>query len=75
MRCREVVSGNLKGYFIEMSACTGSCIGGPSFQKSQHRQILAKTLVKKQAVDESGDNTDFDVKADFPLKRKFLDKK
>ncbi|MBU5311974.1 4Fe-4S binding protein [Tissierella carlieri] len=72
---QEIVSGNLKGYFIEMSACTGSCIGGPSFQKSQNKQIFGKTLVRKQAVNESGKNIDFETRTDFSLKQKFLDKK
>ena len=72
---REIVDGKLHNYFIEMSACTGSCLGGPSFQKSQNRQIYSKSLVKKEASDGSGNVTDFEIETEFPLKRKFSDSK
>lgn len=36
----DVVAGRLPGCFIEISACNGSCVGGPSFQR-QGRSALA----------------------------------
>ncbi len=72
---REIVSGNLHNYFIEMSACTGSCLGGPSFQKSKMRQICSKSLIQKESSDGNGSDSDFDLKAEFVTKRKFNDKK
>ena len=31
----DVINGRLPGCFIEMSACNGSCVGGPSFQRRE----------------------------------------
>ncbi len=35
----NIVSGDLKNCFIEMSACSGSCVGGPAMDK-EHRMPL-----------------------------------
>lgn len=37
---KEIEEGNLKRIFIEMSACTGSCIGGPVMEKNHRSPIL-----------------------------------
>lgn len=36
---KDVIAGNIHNTFIEMSACPGSCIGGPSMSKSHFSPI------------------------------------
>lgn len=36
---KEIEQGNVKRLFIEMSACTGSCIGGPVMEKNHRSPI------------------------------------
>lgn len=36
---REIESGNIHKCFIEMSACVGSCVGGPVMEKYNHSAI------------------------------------
>lgn len=36
---KEIEEGNLKRVFIEMSSCTGSCIGGPVMEKNHRSPI------------------------------------
>lgn len=54
----DVVSGNLKHCFIEMSACTGSCIGGPAMDHTSLSPIRDFCTVDQYAGDE-----DFQVSA------------
>ncbi len=39
----NIVSGNLSNCFIEMSACSGSCVGGPAMEK-EHRMPITDYL-------------------------------
>lgn len=74
-RCAEAINdvctGNLKNCFIEMSMCQGSCIGGPSFQKSNYSQLTSALRindtfsVKKQTED-------FNIKTDIILNAAFI---
>ena len=36
---QDILSGGVHKCFIEMSACTGSCIGGPVMEKSRHAPL------------------------------------
>jgi iron only hydrogenase large subunit-like protein/uncharacterized Fe-S cluster-containing protein len=36
---KNIISGGLSNCFIEMSACSGSCIGGPAMDKEHHMLI------------------------------------
>lgn len=36
---KDVINGNLSHCFIEMSACSGSCVGGPAMDKEHHMLI------------------------------------
>jgi iron only hydrogenase large subunit-like protein/uncharacterized Fe-S cluster-containing protein len=49
-KCRkaleELSEGNLNGYFIEMSACEGSCINGPCMTKSKGGYLAAQNKVE-----------------------------
>ena len=45
----EIQAGGLKGYFIEMSACTGSCINGPAMPKATRGMLAAQTYVEDSA--------------------------
>jgi Na+-translocating ferredoxin:NAD+ oxidoreductase RNF subunit RnfB len=52
----NIASGNLTNCFIEMSACSGSCIGGPAMGK-EHRTPISDYI----AVNHYAKETDFDV--------------
>ena len=53
---KDIESGKIHRCFIEMSACIGSCIGGPLMDKSHHSTIQNYMSVANYAGDE-----DFDV--------------
>ena len=36
---QEIIAGNIKSCFIEMSACSGSCVGGPVMSRNFHRPV------------------------------------
>ena len=45
--CLEAIrSGMLEGYFIEMSACDGSCINGPLLSHFKHNEWLGQSLIR-----------------------------
>ncbi len=46
---RDIEAGKLHKCFIEMSACIGSCIGGPVMEKAQHSPILGTFAVSEFA--------------------------
>ncbi|MDF2685080.1 MAG: hypothetical protein K0S55_261 [Clostridia bacterium] len=54
---KEITEGNIKGYFIEMSACVGSCINGPAIKKLRGGFIAAETKINDYA--KSSDLNDF----------------
>jgi uncharacterized Fe-S cluster-containing protein len=37
---KDIISGSIRNCFIEMSACVGSCIGGPVMEKYQHTETI-----------------------------------
>ncbi len=37
---KDIISGNIRKCFIEMSACVGSCIGGPVMEKYHHTETV-----------------------------------
>jgi len=39
--------GTLKGYFVEMSACIGSCIGGPLLSHFKHNEWLGQSVIRE----------------------------
>ena len=53
---RDIENGNLKNCFIEMSACTGGCIGGPVMKKF-HRSPVRDYL----SVADFAGSEDFDI--------------
>lgn len=53
---KDVISGNIHKCFIEMSACVGSCVGGPIMEKYHHSSIKDYINIEKNAGKE-----DFDV--------------
>ena len=58
---QEIKEGKIHNAFIEMSACAGSCIGGPAM-KNENRSLYSGSIrIKKMAGEK-----DFDVK-DVPL--------
>ena len=54
---RDIENGNIHNCFIEMSACAGSCIGGPVMEKSKHNTVRDFMTVSQYAG-----RYDFDVK-------------
>lgn len=60
---KDIVDGNLSNCFIEMSACAGSCIGGPVMDK-KHRALVREIL----SVNKYAPEHDFEVD-DPPLNK------
>lgn len=63
---KDIVAGRMSKCFIEMSACAGSCIGGPAITKKSHAPIREYV-----AVDRYAGRQDFAVP---PVDRELLDK-
>ena len=54
---KDIISGNLHKCFVEMSACVGSCIGGPVMEK-YHRTETVRDYI---AIAKYAGNKDFEV--------------
>lgn len=52
----DIINGKMTKCFIEMSACPGSCVGGPAMNKHSFRPVE-----EFLAVDRYADNKDFDT--------------
>ncbi len=48
---QDVIRGDLKNCFIEMSACSGSCIGGPAMGKNHRAPVRDFAYVDRYAPD------------------------
>ena len=59
---RDIETGNITKCFIEMSACTGSCIGGPVTSKTKHSPLQGFVAVSQYAG-----------KNDFPIENPTAD--
>ena len=53
---KDIIAGNIHNCFIEMSACVGSCVGGPIMEKYHHSSIRGTVDVQNYAGSE-----DFEV--------------
>ncbi|MGE4484712.1 MAG: [Fe-Fe] hydrogenase large subunit C-terminal domain-containing protein [Oscillospiraceae bacterium] len=65
---KDILDHNISKCFIEMSACVGSCIGGPAMDKNRRAPILEYTAVNSYAG-----KKDFAVRmpAETDLKKEF----
>lgn len=63
----DICSGNLSNCFIEMSACSGSCIGGPVMSRNHHNPVKDYVMVNKF----SGDRDFAKGLSDFNLEKQF----
>lgn len=64
----DICSGNLSNCFIEMSACKGSCIGGPVMSRKHHNPV--KDFI---AVNSIAGSRDFQIQVnnDLNIEKKF----
>lgn len=69
---REIENENLQNCFIEMSACVGSCINGPSFRKQGDSRILSQIRVADYAKKE-GQHQDYDLEYHFETGKQIKD--
>ena len=46
---QDIIQGNLKNCFIEMSACAGSCIGGPAMDREDPSPLLDHVRINQYA--------------------------
>lgn len=53
---KDICEGNMSKCFIEMSACAGSCIGGPAMDKPGRNYVRGTAAVNKYAPE-----SDFDI--------------
>ncbi len=71
---KDIESGNLQNCFIEMSACVGSCVGGPVMEKYNRR-----TVHNYAAVTSYAGKQDFETKpvtkAEIKKQFEYIDKK
>lgn len=65
----EIQEGKLENCFIEMSACEGSCVNGPSTRHFQRSALGGRMRVDAYAKPICYKENDFDVKVDFHLRR------
>lgn len=68
---KEIENGTLKNCFIEMSACKGSCIAGPSIRKFTSATIASQIQVENYAV--SSPQRDYDVQQPVDPYKKIRD--
>ncbi len=63
---RDIESGRIHKCFIEMSACVGSCIGGPVMEKYHHTSPIKDFIT----VSDYAGERDFDVAQPAPMELK-----
>lgn len=68
---KDIEAGLLKNCFIEMSACKGSCINGPSMQRGSHSILTAEVRVDDFAY--TPHKQDYDVTVAFNLTKHVKD--
>ncbi len=61
----EIESGRISKCFIEMSACVGSCIGGPVMEKFHHNPIQNFRMVDRYAGDRDFEVVDADIAHEY----------
>ena len=66
---KEIERGGLKGYFVEMSACEGSCINGPSTRAYRDNILTSRARVDEYAQPDMHQKPDFDAACEFGLSR------
>ena len=60
---KDIISGNIHKCFIEMSACVGSCVGGPVMEKYHHTETVRDYIT---IANYAGDK-DFEVTQPKPM--------
>lgn len=66
---KEIERGGLKGYFVEMSACEGSCINGPATRAYKDNILTSRVRVDEYAQPDIRQKPDFDAVCEFGLAR------
>lgn len=66
---KEIERGDLKGYFVEMSACEGSCINGPVTKAYKESVLACRSRVDDYAQPNRPEKPDFAITASFGLLR------
>lgn len=66
----EIKEGKFHKCFVELNACVGGCVGGPSFRK-QKAGILKATLDVKKSAYGDVENKDHDICTHVDLSRSF----
>ena len=72
----EIEKGNLKNCFIEMSACPGSCINGPSIRRHKHSVLSSKMRTENYAsghAEHISYEKDYNIKTQIDLKKHIRD--
>ena len=72
----EIEKGNLKNCFIEMSACPGSCINGPSIRRHKHSVLSSKMRTENYAsghAEHISYERDYNISADLDLTKNIRD--
>jgi len=67
----DIENGNLKNCFIEMSACSGSCIEGPVMRRSERNPVIDNLSVQKNTGEVDFELNDY---SEASLKMQFVEK-
>lgn len=65
---KEIIDGNLNHCFIEMSACIGSCVGGPATRVPAKTPIASANKVLKFS---GRDHAEYPITKDIPLSQDY----
>ncbi|MGN0399143.1 MAG: [Fe-Fe] hydrogenase large subunit C-terminal domain-containing protein [Blautia sp.] len=73
----ELKEGKIHKCFLELNACEGGCIGGPSFQNTKFSRIQGELDVRKASAADwlhPDPDADFEIEEKIGLEREFIDK-
>ncbi|MEG2685267.1 MAG: [Fe-Fe] hydrogenase large subunit C-terminal domain-containing protein, partial [Erysipelotrichaceae bacterium] len=75
---KSIISGHLKGYFIEMNACLGGCLGGPYLYAYRENEWLAQSRISKNELSPKlkyldSDNNDLNTSMEYT--NRYIEKK
>lgn len=68
---REIEAGSLDGYFIEMSACVGSCINGPAMKQEGRSGVRDWIAVERYASSAEGRDFPEPAPTDLRVEKSF----
>lgn len=69
---KDIIKGNLNNCFVEMSACAGSCIGGPAMDKGRIAPVRSYATIAKYAANATGGDFELEAPVAADVEKSFL---